>query len=69
MLARYNWVADQRLVAKCDLLDDAEHPKERAGSFGSIHGLLNHILLGDRRWMSAISLTSMNTAMLLPQWD
>jgi uncharacterized damage-inducible protein DinB len=25
---------------------------ERKGSFGSIHKLLNHILLGDRIWMS-----------------
>jgi uncharacterized damage-inducible protein DinB len=26
--------------------------RERKGSFGSIHGLLNHVLLGDRIWMS-----------------
>jgi uncharacterized damage-inducible protein DinB len=26
--------------------------RERSGSFGSIHALLNHILLGDRIWMS-----------------
>ena len=26
--------------------------KQRKGSFGSIHALLNHILLGDRIWMS-----------------
>lgn len=52
MLARYNRIANQRLFAKCALLDDGEYRKERAGSFGSIHGLLNHILLGDRRWLS-----------------
>ena len=51
MLARYNRIANERLFAKCGQLDDAEYRKERAGSFGSIHGLLNHILLGDRRWM------------------
>jgi len=51
MLARYNRMANERLFAKCAQLDDAEYRKRRAGSFGSIHGLLNHILLGDRRWI------------------
>jgi uncharacterized damage-inducible protein DinB len=51
MLARYNRIANERLFANCAELDDAEYRKRRAGSFGSIHGLLNHILLGDRRWM------------------
>jgi len=52
MLARYNTVANERLFAKCAELDDAEYRKPRPGSFGSIHGLLNHILLGDRIWMA-----------------
>src|SRR5271154_528191 len=51
MLARYNRTANERLFAKCAQLDDAECRKQRAGSFGSIHALLNHILLGDRRWI------------------
>src|SRR5438552_8817958 len=51
MLARYNCIANERLFTKCAQLDDAEYRKKRAGSFGSIHGLLNHILLGDRRWL------------------
>ena len=51
MLAQYNRIANERLFAKCAQLDDVEYRKQRAGSFGSIHGLLNHILLGDRRWM------------------
>ena len=51
MLARYNRVANERLYAGCAQLDDNEYRKLRAGSFGSIHALLNHILLGDRRWM------------------
>jgi uncharacterized damage-inducible protein DinB len=51
MLARYNRIANERIFAKCAQLDDAEYRKPRNGSFGSIHGLLNHILLGDRRWM------------------
>lgn len=52
MLALYNRMANQRLYAKAAELDDAEYRKPRAGSFGSIHELLNHILLGDRIWMA-----------------
>src|ERR1700750_3328565 len=51
MLARYNRIANERLFTKCAQLDDTEYRKQRAGSFGSIHALLNHILLGDRRWI------------------
>src|SRR5215472_14310648 len=51
MLARYNRIANDRLYSVCGQLDDNEYRKLRAGSFGSVHALLNHILLGDRRWM------------------
>jgi uncharacterized damage-inducible protein DinB len=51
MLARYNRIANERLYAACAQLDQVDYRKERGGSFGSIHGLLNHILLGDRRWL------------------
>jgi uncharacterized damage-inducible protein DinB len=51
VLARYNRLANERLYAACAQLDDAGYRQQRAGSFGSIHGLLNHVLLGDRRWM------------------
>ncbi|HEX7360387.1 MAG TPA: DinB family protein [Bryobacteraceae bacterium] len=52
MLARYNRIANERLYEKCAELDDAEYKKRRQGSFGSIHALLNHILLGDQIWMA-----------------
>jgi len=52
MLARYNRVANERLFEACARLDDAEYRKQRPGSFGSIHALLNHIMLGDRIWMA-----------------
>lgn len=51
LLARYNRIANERLFAKCAQLDDEDYRKPRPGSLGSISGLLNHILLGDRRWM------------------
>jgi uncharacterized damage-inducible protein DinB len=52
MFAHYNRIANERLYEKCAELDVDEYRKERRGSFGSIHALLNHILLGDRIWMS-----------------
>jgi len=52
VLARYNRIANERLYDACARLDDAAYRQQRAGSFGSIHALLNHILLGDRRWLA-----------------
>ena len=52
MLARYNRIANERLYEACGQLDPVEYRRGRKGSFGSIHGLLNHLLLGDRIWMS-----------------
>ena len=52
ILARYNHIANERLFERCAQLDDGEYRRKRPGSFGSIHGLLNHLLLGDRIWMS-----------------
>jgi uncharacterized damage-inducible protein DinB len=51
MRGRYNTVVNQRLYEACARLTDVAYRQERAGSFGSIHRLLNHILLGDRLWM------------------
>ena len=52
MFARYNRVANERVYDACGQLDPVEYRRSRAGSFGSIHALLNHVLLGDRIWMS-----------------
>lgn len=51
MLARYNRTANERLYASCSELSDDDYRRERRVSFGSIFGLLNHMLLGDRIWM------------------
>ncbi len=51
-LAYYNRIANERLYEACAQLPDEEYRKPRAGSFGSIHGLLNHILLGDTIWLA-----------------
>jgi len=50
--ARYNTLANERLYAACAALTDEERRRDRRGFFGSIHGTLNHILVGDRVWMA-----------------
>lgn len=50
-LARYNTIVNERLFMACSELPDNEYRRERAGSFRSIHGTLNHLLLADRIWM------------------
>ncbi|MDH3702525.1 MAG: DinB family protein [Alphaproteobacteria bacterium] len=52
MLARYNRLANLRLYDACAALPDAERKKTRPAFFKSIHGTLNHILVGDRIWMT-----------------
>lgn len=52
MLGRYNRLANARLHDVCSELDDEDRKRDRGAFFGSIHGTLNHILVGDRIWMS-----------------
>jgi len=54
-LAHYNRIANQRLYESCAQISEDEYRRPRAGSFGSIHALLNHGLLADRIWMSRFS--------------
>ncbi|MBV9522280.1 MAG: damage-inducible protein DinB [Alphaproteobacteria bacterium] len=53
-LARYNAWANRRLFDACARLPEAEYMKPRAAFFGSLHGTLNHILVGDRIWIARI---------------
>jgi uncharacterized damage-inducible protein DinB len=55
MLARYNRIANERILERCSLLNGDEYQAHRQGSFGSISGILNHLLLGDRIWMARFS--------------
>lgn len=52
MLARYNTLANRRLYEACARLSSAERKKARLAFFGSIHGTLNHIMVGDRIWLA-----------------
>jgi uncharacterized damage-inducible protein DinB len=54
-LARYNALANQRLYEACARLPDDGRKKRRPAFFGSIHGTLNHILVGDRIWLARFS--------------
>src|SRR5713101_134363 len=50
--ALYNRLANERLYAACARLSDEERRRDLAAFFGSVHGTLNHLLLGDRIWMT-----------------
>jgi len=51
MLAAYNEWANQRLYDAAAVLPDEDYRADRGAFFGSLHGTLNHILVGDRIWM------------------
>jgi uncharacterized damage-inducible protein DinB len=51
-LARYNRWANRRLYFACAELSPAEWAAPRAGFFPSLQKTLNHILVGDRVWLS-----------------
>ncbi|MDF5714498.1 MAG: DinB family protein [Rhizonema sp. NSF051] len=52
MLARYNTLANGKLYEVCSQLEETERKRIRPAFFKSIHGTLNHIMVGDRIWMS-----------------
>jgi len=51
LLARYNQWINQRLYACCAQLPDADRKRDLRAFFKSIHGTLNHNLLGDKVWL------------------
>lgn len=51
-MAAYNRWMNQRLYALCAGLGDAERKRDCGAFFKSVHGTLNHLLYGDRAWMS-----------------
>jgi uncharacterized damage-inducible protein DinB len=54
-LAQYNAWANWRVYEACAQLSDAERKAARPCFFGSIHRTLNHILVGDRLWLSRLT--------------
>ena len=52
MFAEYNRLANETLYAACAQLSDGERKLCRPAFFDSIHGTLNHIMVGDRIWLA-----------------
>jgi len=50
--ALYNRLANETLYAACADLSEAERRRDLGAFFKSVHGTLNHLLLGDRIWMT-----------------
>ena len=55
MFAGYNAWANQRVYAAAAELADAEYRADHGAFFGSVHGTLNHLLVGDRVWMQRLT--------------
>jgi len=52
LLARYNHWMNERLYALLADVPDVERKRDRGAFFGSMHRTLNHLLWGDRMWLS-----------------
>jgi uncharacterized damage-inducible protein DinB len=52
MFAGYNAWCNARLYAAIAMVSDADYRADRGAFFKSLHGTLNHLLVGDRIWMN-----------------
>ena len=50
-MAQYNRWMNERLYECCAGMPDAERKRDVGAFFKSVHGTLNHLLLGDRIWL------------------
>lgn len=64
MLAGYNTLANSKLYEVCSKLSDAQRKQIRPAFFKSIHGTLNHIMIGDRIWMGRFKGQKMSSTRL-----
>ncbi|MFV0359117.1 DinB family protein [Tropicimonas sp.] len=55
LMARYNRWQNGAVAAAAETLDDDALFTDRGAFFGSIMGTLNHLLWGDRVWMSRLA--------------
>lgn len=56
-MAQYNQWMNQKLYAICAEIPDAQRREDRGAFFRSVHGTLNHLLVGDRIWMGRFTQT------------
>ncbi|MEL6679124.1 MAG: DinB family protein [Pseudomonadota bacterium] len=52
MMARYTQWQNGAIFGAANALPEAELARDRGAFFGSIEGTMNHLLWGDRMWMS-----------------
>jgi uncharacterized damage-inducible protein DinB len=75
LMAAYNGEMNRRLYAAADRLTEAERCEDRGAFFGSIQATLNHLLWGDRMWMSRFdgwekpAVAIADSPRLHPDWD
>jgi len=55
MFAGYNAWCNERLYDAAAQLTDADYRADRGAFFKSVHGTLNHLLVGDRIWMRRLT--------------
>jgi uncharacterized damage-inducible protein DinB len=53
--ARYNRWMNGKVYAAAARLSDEERKRDRGAFFGSIHNVMNHILVGDRIWLGRLT--------------
>ena len=63
-MADYNGWMNEKLYACAAQLTDAERKRDRKAFFQSIHGILNHILVGDRLWFGRFTAEPFGVASL-----
>ena len=51
LMSSYNRWMNERLYEICATMTDQERKLNRGAFFSSIHGTLNHLLLGDKVWL------------------
>ncbi|PQA88512.1 DinB family protein [Hyphococcus luteus] len=75
LMAAYNEWQNRSLYDAAATLSDAERREGRGAFFGSIHGSLNHVLWGDRMWLSRFTPSEApdagikESASLFEDWD
>jgi len=52
MLSRYNAWANLRLLRSVEALDEDAYRRDCGAAFASVHGTMNHLLVGDRIWLA-----------------
>ena len=63
-LARYNQWFNDRLYRACEQLSDEQRKLDRGAFFGSIHNLLNHLVLTDQVWLRRMTAQGVDFAAL-----